>query len=521
MATIAIVKVRSAHDVLWRMAPWAEPLLRITGMEKLRQRLRASDGRPFMSQLTLPYLAALGERHNQTRGTKHRFVLLDEPEELIEARLPPGVDLVLFTANTPATPVTYRVSDRLRAAGIRTAIGGIHASVLPGEAARHADAVVVGEAEGAALSNLLDDLEGRGELASRYLGGRIPSLAGLPVPRWQDAAGGVDLCPWLVPVQTSRGCRNACSFCSTTGFQGANRRHRPVEDVVAEIRQLQGQGVLTREKTIFFTDNNIVSDSDHRRGVVDKTYARSLFEALIPLNVDWVGQGEIGLADDPELLELAVRSGCHMLLIGFESLVQSNLGAVGKPCNRVEEYARQIEQLHRHGIALIGCFIFGMDHDTPRTFETSLPFIDRYIDIPQLSVMTPFPGTQLYRRLQREGRIIDRDWSRYDITHVVFRPVAMSVQELEHGYRWINERLFSSQAILRRSLRYTLTRTVPGLNPLARRSRFSSVLSTNLVYRQLGQIGIRDQGRQEHPSGGEEQRASEEAAVEELLRAAD
>ena len=498
MATIAIVKVRSAHDVLWRMTPWAGALLRLGGLNKLRRRMEASDGRPFMSQLTLPYLAALGEEHNRAAGTRHRFVLIDEPEERIEAQLPPDVAAVLLTANTPSTPATYRIADRLRARGVPTAIGGIHASVLPAEAGRHADAVVVGEAE-TALGTLLDDLEEHGRLAARYLGGRARTLERLPVPRWQDAASGIDLCPWLVPVQTSRGCRNACAFCSTTGFQGARRRHRPVEDVVAEIRELQERGILTSEKTVFFTDNNIVSDSDHRRGVVDKSYARSLFAALSPLGISWVGQGEIGLADDPELLEAAVQSGCHMLLVGFETLVQQNLGTVGKPCNRVEDYARQIDQLHRYGVALIGCFIFGMDHDTPETCEASFPFIDRYIDIPQLSVMTPFPGTALYRKLEREGRIIDRDWSHYDITHVVFRPAGMSVAELEEGYRWICERLYTHAAILKRALRYAFTKTVPGLNPLPRSSRFSSVLATNLVYRQLCRLGLEDQGQVERP----------------------
>jgi radical SAM superfamily enzyme YgiQ (UPF0313 family) len=487
MARIAIVKVRSAHDVEWKLSRTAELVLEFPGLGHLRDRLRANMGQPFMSQLTLPYLAALGQQYNERHGTDHRFFLIDDHSKRIGLE---GYDMVWFTAVTPTAREVYRLSDRARMAGATTVIGGIHATMMPQEAAAHADAVVLGEGEGAVFQ-VLADLD-VGQLQPLYNGGRDSCLDNLPLPRWQDAHP-ADLCPWVVPVQTSRGCRNACRFCSTTRYQGGRRRHRPVKEVIDEIRQLQDRGILTEDKTIFFTDNNIVSDSDHRRGIRDTSYSRALFEALQPLGVQWVGQGEIDVAQDLELTGLLARSGCMALLVGFESVQQQNLTAMGKPCNRVETYAEQITTLHQHGIANIGCFIFGLDHDGPDVFEKTWSFIDRYIDVPQITLLTPFPGTALHRRLKREGRLLHEDWSKYDVTHVVFRPMSMSTQQLEQGYHWLVKRTYSTASILKRALRHA-TRSVDYLHPrMTRVGQFSLVLAPNLIYRSLSNIGRHDE----------------------------
>ncbi len=486
MASIAIVRVRTAQDVVWNPQPWVVRGLELLGLGALARRLRAATGRPFLAQLTLPYLAALVHAERPEGG--HRCLLVDEPEERILAALPDDLDAVFLTANTHSAPAAYRVAERLRARGLPVVIGGIHPTMLPDEAALHADAVVLGEAEGQ-IGTVLDDLARPSGLAPRYSAPRLRNLGGLPTPRWWDAPAGVDLCPWVIPVQTSRGCRNACSFCSTTRFQGAQRRHRPVQEIVAELRELQERGVLTPDKTVFFTDNNIVCDSDHRRGQADTAYARSLFEALLPLGIDWVGQGEVGIADDPELLHLAAASGMLLLLVGFESLDQERLAALGKPSNQVERYVRQVEALHRQGVGLIGCFILGIEGEDRASIERSLPFIERYIDIPQISVLTPYPGTKLHRDLVRRERVLDPDWSHYDITHPVCAPESMSLAELEATYRHVTERLYRPSAMLGRGLR-AATRALDGDAP--RRSfatRFSSVFAPNLIYRELGRIG--------------------------------
>jgi len=262
-----------------------------------------------------------------------------------------------------------------------------------------------------------------------------------------------------------------------------------VQEVVDEIRALQDEGVLTPSKVIFFTDNNIVSDSDHRRGVRDTRYARSLFEALIDEGVMWVGQGEIAVASDLELVELMARSGCFQLLVGFESISEDNLDTIGKPSNDVGTYIEHVDRLHSHGVTLIGCLMFGMDHDTPEVFEHTARFIDRAIDIPQLTVMTPLPGTAQYRQMIRDGRMLHDDWSQFDITHVVHSPRGMTAQELEEGYRWLARRTFTYPAMLKRALRAAGRPLVYQHPRTTFRTRFSSVLAPNLVYRALSRVG--------------------------------
>lgn len=490
MARIAIVKVRSAHDVEWHLPSFAARLLGMLGQKGLRDHLQAATGQAFMPQLTLPYLAALGEAYNETARRDHRFTLIDDRAERIALE---GFEMVWFTCVTPTAPATYRLADQARRRGTKVVIGGIHATMLPDEAAGHADAVVLGEGE-AIVGQLLADYDRDGRLAPRYRGGCEATLGALPLPRWRGVRGVEDYAPWVLPVQTSRGCRNACHFCSTTRYQGAARRHRPVQEIVDELRALQDQGVLTPEKVVFFTDNNIVSDTDHRHGVRDTRYARQLFEALIPLDILWTGQGEISVADDPELVELLARAGCIQLLVGFESINPANLDAVGKTGNRVESYLERVAQLQRHGVTLTGCFIFGLEHDTPETFAQTGRFIEQAIDIPQLSLLTPFPGTLQYRQMKREQRLLHEDWSQYDITHVVFRPRHMTPAQLEQGYRRLAERTFSYGAVLRRALR-AATRPLVYQHPrMSFRSRFSSVLAPNLVYRALTRIGRADPG---------------------------
>lgn len=249
---------------------------------------------------------------------------------------------------------------------------------------------------------------------------------------------------------------------------------------------MRDNGVLTRDKVIFFTDNNIVSDSDHRNGRRDTAYARELFKGLAPLEQQWTGQGEVAVGDDPELVELLARSGCISLLVGFETIDPANLGSVGKQhANDVATYVRQIDTLHDYGLSIIGCFIFGLDHDSPDVFDRTADFIERHIDIPQVSLLTPFPGTQQYRQMQREGRLLHEDWSKYDITNVVFRPRSMSVDALEQGFRNLTDRIYAYPEIMRRALRHAARRPRYMFPSMSRRTRFTSVLSPNLVYRTL------------------------------------
>jgi len=487
VSEIAIVKIRSGQDIEYQIPPGLETVLRLTGQDSLISRIRRNAGQAYMPQLVLPYLSGMGHAYNEQHHQRHEFTLIDQTEERVDLA---GFDLALFTASTTNALATYRVSDRLRDRGVPTVIGGIHPTIVPREAAAHATAVATGEAEDT-LFDVLADLDGGRPLQRLYKGGRRVPLEQISTPRWQDARVD-DYAPWVVPVQTSRGCHNACNFCSTTLMQGHRRRHRPVAEVVEEIRALQKQGVIAPGKTVFFTDNNIVYDADHRRGVRDARYSKELFRALRPLGITWVGQGEIGVADDPELVELMARSGCYMLLVGLESVTQSSVEGTGKRCNTVASYERSITTLRRHGISLIGCFIMGLDGDGPESFEATRQFIDDWIDVPQLSTMTPFPGTALYHRLKREGRLLHEDWSRYDLTHVVHRPLRMSAGELAERFNDLNRDIYSYPKIVKRALRMTCRRTVTDRPSRTTMSRFTGILIPNIVYRGLSRVGQQD-----------------------------
>ena len=430
------------------------------GSEGTKEHLEDMVGKPFIPLLALPYLAALGEDFARRKGIEMEFKFLDDYIENVRKMVFDGFDLVLFSVNTASALVTYQLSEELNREGIPTVVGGIHPSMLPKEAAPHVTSVAIGEAEPIMDEILEDFLNNR--LKPVYRRHRIRDLSGMVMPDWNASYQGNYL-PDTLPMETSRGCRNACYYCSTTRFQGPLRRHRPIEDIVREIELLREKGILDN-RPIFFTDNNIVSDTDYRKGIWDTTYAKKLFKALIPLKISWVGQGELAAADDPELMGLMAASGCKMLLVGIESLDQETVDHLGKPCNRVEEYVRQIETFHKHGIGVIGSFMFGMDEDTEETFVKTEDFINKYIDIPSLAILTPFPGTVQFRQMKRANRILHYHWSLYDTQHVVFRPKKMSPLELEDNYIELTKRLFSLQAMTKRATRAAMRQIRYGSN---------------------------------------------------------
>jgi radical SAM superfamily enzyme YgiQ (UPF0313 family) len=185
--------------------------------------------------------------------------------------------------------------------------------------------------------------------------------------------------------------------------------------------------------------------------IADREYAAGLFEALVPLKVQWYGLATVLLADDRPLLALAARSGCKGLLMGLESISSDNLIESKKGFNRPERFGEVTSLLHEHGIALQGCFVFGLDHDTPEVFlKTARLAVEARIDLPRFAVVTPFPGTALYSRLEREGRILTKNWELYDGQHVVFQPAQMSVEELQHGVERAWKHCYSVPSMLRR-----------------------------------------------------------------------
>jgi radical SAM superfamily enzyme YgiQ (UPF0313 family) len=235
--------------------------------------------------------------------------------------------------------------------------------------------------------------------------------------------------------EATRGCIHGCDFCVVPIAWGTRPYQKPVEEVADEIRQMGSRRVI-------FLDLNLIADVRH---------AAHLFEALIPLRIKWYGLATIQLADNAALLSLAARSGCRGLLIGFESVSKQNLKASRKGFNDPRRYAQAIQTFHRHGISLMGCFVFGMDDDTPDVFEETARFvIEARIDLPRFAILTPFPGTPLFDRLKAENRILSEDWALYDGQHVVFQPAQMSVRQLYQGTERAWKDAYSVPAIWRR-----------------------------------------------------------------------
>lgn len=381
--------------------------------------------------LTLTTLAALVPPELHATVTLYDEGVAPLPDVL-------DADLIGLTVITGTAKRAYELAAQWRAQGKTVVLGGPHVTLLPTEAAQHADAICTGYAEDS-WPQLLRDFA-QGCLQPRYAQAADFSLKrpDMPFAR-RDLFDTRNFLTQAV-FEATRSCAHNCEFCVAPTAWGRKHLQKPVGWVIEDIRRV-GQ------KKILFVDLNLIANRE---------YARELFTALIPLKVQWFGLSTVLLAHDSELLELAARSGCKGLLLGLETVNPGSLGDARKQFNRSVDYKELVGTLHRHGISVQGCFVFGLDHDTPDVFDATVDFaIDAGVDLPRFAVLTPFPGTPLFARLEREGRIITRDWNLYDAQHVVFQPLGMSVQQLATGherawkqvYRWhaIGQRLWRAR----------------------------------------------------------------------------
>ena len=393
--------------------------------------------------LTLPTLAALVPDDLNAEVRCIDEGIQDIPDDI-------DADLIGLTAITGTAPRAYELARRFRSQGRSVVLGGPHVTLAPDDAQPHADSIVVGYAE-KEWPRLLRDFV-HGKMKKRYTQACDLVLTGRPLPdrsvlpRWK----------YLTPhvFEATRGCNHGCEFCVAPFAWGRRPMHKPIDAIVEDLRRM-------RTRRAIFLDLNIIAD---------RSYAEALFRALIPLRIQWFGLATTRICDRPSLLDLAARSGCRGLLIGLESIRSSNLRILRKGFNHPENYHQVVTRLHERGIAIQGCFVFGLDDDTPDIFmETARFAVDAGIDLPRFAIVTPFPGTPLYARLVREQRITSRNWELYDGQHVVFRPLGMTIQELEEGTRQAWEFTYSWPNIVRR-LRHTVA-------PL------SVAVSANLGYR--------------------------------------
>lgn len=342
-------------------------------------------------------------------------------------------DLVGISAITPLAPRGYEIADRFRERKVKVVIGGFHATWMPDEAGLHANSVVIGEAE-LIWSGLIEDFK-RNELKPVYKTEGFHSLAHIPVAR-RDLLK-TDGYFFKNTIQTTRGCSFNCDFCSVTAFYGRKYRCRPLEDIEEEIKTITGGA-----RFIFFVDDNIVGNPLH---------AKKLFGLIKRYPFKWLSQASITFAENPELLRLARESNCHGIFIGFETLIQEGLDRMNKKFNKVKKYRDVIKRLHDNGIGVLGSFIFGYDWDTRDSFDIVLEFAEKTkLDAALFTILTPYPGTRVFERMEKEGRLLTRDWRKYDMSHVVFRPKGMTVEELEDGYLRLNREFYSYSSMLKR-----------------------------------------------------------------------
>lgn len=374
------------------------------------------------------------------------IIFVDELHESVP--FDADVDLVGITAMTHQAKRAYEIADRFRARGIPVVLGGMHPTVLPDEAVQHADAVVVGEAE-PVWETVLSDL----------LAGQLQPIYRAPIPDGHR----LDI-PWarreiltgkkyltIQTIQASRGCPYDCPFCTVTPYFGSSFRYRDPDDVLAELRTFSG-------KLMVFLDDNIFGDPER---------AKPILRGMRDMGLKWGGQASLRFAEDPELVRLVAESGCIGIFVGIESV--SGFHSNHRKTGTLSTQADLIKRIRDSGIVVEASMIFGFDDHDEGIFERTARFIETIRpSLPTFNILTPYPGTALYRQFQAEGRLLHTDWQHYDHTQVVFRPKLMTPERLLQGcqearweaYRWskIGERVMQSPGKVVHFLYNTLRR---------------------------------------------------------------
>lgn len=357
--------------------------------------------------LTLTTLAAL-----VPQDVEAEIKIYDETAEKIPLDI--DAELIGITCITGTAPRCYAYADYFRKKGKTVMLGGVHPSMLPEEAAQHADVVFTGFSEQTFPQFIYDYI--KGDYRSIYRQNDDFTIVGRPTPRRELLKANRYIT--TKTVEAIRGCCHTCTFCAYPAAFGRTVYKRPVKEVVAEIEALN-------TKHVVFPDVNLITD---------RQYALELFNALIPLKIIWLGLVTSSVGIDDELISVFRKSGCKGLLIGFESITQESQSYIHKGVNRVDSYVTLMKKLHDNGILVQGCFAFGGDEEDTSVFDRTVEMVIKAkIDLPRYSILTPFPQTGYYMQLEKEGRITERNWAMYDVQHCVFKPKQMTAEQLEAG----------------------------------------------------------------------------------------
>jgi radical SAM superfamily enzyme YgiQ (UPF0313 family) len=415
-----------------------------------RMSLRPMDSeykRVLSPSLSLLILASL---------TPKEYDVYIEDENVRPLNLTDSPNLVAITVNVDTSKRAYRIADAYRSRGIPVVLGGIHPSSCPDEALQYASSVCIGEAEGVWQKMLNDTISGK--LQPRYYHSEPVDLSVTPLPRWDMLNRSKYL--YTNIICATRGCPFRCDFCYNSCEYIHNcHRNRPIDNIIAEIEALG-------TKQVMFIDDNLIGNI---------AWTRELIKAMKPLGLTWHAAVSTNIGSHPDLLDEMKSSGCKSLFIGFESINGKSTDSVGKYQNHTGRFDCLIRDIHDRDIMVNASMAFGFDHDYPSVFGQTLKWlVENKVETMTGHILTPYPGTRLYKRLLSEGRITDFDPSHYNTSHVVFRPKNMTAEELQEGYIWIYDQIYSLRNIYRR-MPNTLQRKIP-------------YLLFNLGYRKYGKI---------------------------------
>lgn len=378
--------------------------------------------------LTMPYLAAL-----TPAGLHPEFKAVDEGVQTCRYDELPHYDVVAITAVTSSVTRGYELADYFREKGSHVVMGGHHVTLLPEEAAAHADTVLTGPADRIWPQFIRDFAAGHP--AARYDGQMcdINTAHIVPMRELMDKRKYIG----VPTVIANFGCCNHCEFCVINSFWGGKYTARRVDEVIAELKTL-------KSKRFLFLDPSPTSDP---------VYCKQFFEALIPLKIKWAGLCTIDIVENEELFSLMIRSGCIGTLMGFETFNEQSLSEAHKK-NKIAQYKAAVDKFHRHGVTVLGTFMLGFDADTKESIRAMPDLIEEIgVDIPRFAILTPYPRKATFERLDAEGRILSRAWNDYDSIHAVYQPKNMTQRELEELLVEVSEECYTVPRILRRAVK--------------------------------------------------------------------
>jgi radical SAM superfamily enzyme YgiQ (UPF0313 family) len=392
----------------------------------------------WTSAITLPYLKALTPARHTVTFTEELFYDVDVNTD---------ADLIGLTAMGPQIARAYDLADYFRSRGKKVVMGGSWVSLNPSEALLHCDAVVKGEAE-LVWEQLLDDVENGVDITGKiYASEKWHSMVGLPkfdyttlplfLPeRFRRSPFYRMYFHW--PILASRGCPHPCEYCSVQTYYNRTFRSRPVEEVIEDIKTVKALG----GKRLLFLDDNPIGNV---------RYAKELFRAMIPLKMEWVAQITINIARNDELLDLAAKSGARSFSIGLESVTQENLEEIDKGFNKAPRFEEDLAKIRAKGIQVIALMMVGLDGDDTKSFQKTLDFlVANKVSFLKLFTPCPYPGTKYYKDMESAGRILTREWNRYDYGSPLVQPTHMTPSQMMDGFNFVYNSFYSLPNIMRR-----------------------------------------------------------------------